>query len=247
VRLASLQSIVDAYGIARYREINPTIFTIVTFPFLFAVMFGDVGHGFLMLLLTVYLILNEKKLALRPPDDMFDMIFGGALTFLPPPSIIHTMLWWSIQSLRPQPTNLPVILPYTVRLVCCFTSDLVRAGRYVIFFMAMFSLFTGLIYNEAFSIPLTMFGTTHYKCPGDPGVSLIDIRTNEVQSGPDACVLRASASNTDRGSGWFLLDQYQALLCTLAGGVPSGFQHRVEPSIRAVSLWCRPSVAWIPL
>jgi V-type H+-transporting ATPase subunit a len=76
------QSIVDAYGIARYREINPTIFTIVTFPFLFAVMFGDVGHGFLMLLLTVYLILNEKKLALRPPDDMFDMIFGGALTTL---------------------------------------------------------------------------------------------------------------------------------------------------------------------
>lgn len=71
----------DAYGIARYREINPAIFTIVTFPFLFAVMFGDVGHGFLMLILTVYLIANEKKLALRPPDDMFDMIFGGEARF----------------------------------------------------------------------------------------------------------------------------------------------------------------------
>lgn len=54
------------------------------------------------------------------------------------------------------------------------------AGRYVIFFMALFSLFTGLIYNEAFSIPLALFGTTHYKCPTDHRVSLINIRTNEV-------------------------------------------------------------------
>lgn len=81
----------DAYGIARYREINPTIFTIVTFPFLFAVMFGDVGHGFLMLLLTVYLILNEKKLALRPPDDMFDMIFGGDPVTMK--SSVHKWSW----------------------------------------------------------------------------------------------------------------------------------------------------------
>jgi V-type H+-transporting ATPase subunit a len=57
---------------------------------------------------------------------------------------------------------------------------IVYAGRYVILAMAIFSLFTGLIYNEAFSIPLSIFGSTSWKCPSDPSISLIDIRTNEA-------------------------------------------------------------------
>lgn len=48
---------------AKYREANPGVFTIVTFPFLFAVMFGDWGHGICLLLATLVLIVREKKLA----------------------------------------------------------------------------------------------------------------------------------------------------------------------------------------
>ena len=69
----------DAYGIARYREVNPSVFTIVTFPFLFAVMFGDVGHAALMLMLTVWMVANERKVVKQELGDMLDMIFGGAL------------------------------------------------------------------------------------------------------------------------------------------------------------------------
>jgi V-type H+-transporting ATPase subunit a len=56
------QQIVDTYGIPRYREINPALFNIVTFPFLFGVMFGDIGHGLLLFLGALYLVQNNDEI-----------------------------------------------------------------------------------------------------------------------------------------------------------------------------------------
>ncbi|KAF9419078.1 H(+)-transporting V0 sector ATPase subunit a [Podila epigama] len=78
---AGFQAIVDAYGMARYREVNPGLFTIISFPFLFAVMFGDVGHGLIVLLLGIYLVLNEHKLT-SVDGEMFNMVFGGRYIIL---------------------------------------------------------------------------------------------------------------------------------------------------------------------
>lgn len=75
----SFQEIVDAYGVAKYREANPAPFTIVTFPFLFAVMFGDFGHGLLLLMFALVLVLREKTMGKQQLDEILAMCFGGKL------------------------------------------------------------------------------------------------------------------------------------------------------------------------
>ncbi|CAH1428233.1 unnamed protein product [Lactuca virosa] len=50
------------FRVAKYQEANPTIYTVITFPFLFADMFGDWGHGICLLIGALVLIAREGKL-----------------------------------------------------------------------------------------------------------------------------------------------------------------------------------------
>lgn len=76
------QTIINAYGTAKYQEVNPGLYTIVTFPFLFAVMFGDFGHGFLMFMAACAMIYWEKPLSRSKQDELFSMAFYGRYIML---------------------------------------------------------------------------------------------------------------------------------------------------------------------
>ena len=63
------QEITNTYGVPKYREINPTVFGIVTFPFQFAVMFGDYGHGSLIFLFAATMVMFNDRLKGGPLND----------------------------------------------------------------------------------------------------------------------------------------------------------------------------------
>uniref|UniRef100_A0A8C3J7W2 V-type proton ATPase subunit a n=1 Tax=Calidris pygmaea TaxID=425635 RepID=A0A8C3J7W2_9CHAR len=106
---SGFQNIVDAYGVGNYGEVNPALYNIITFPFLFAVMFGDFGHGLLVVIFALLAILYEKHPRLqRSQDEIMKMLFEG---------------------------------------------------RYVILLMGLFSVYTGLIYNDCFSKSFNIFGS----------------------------------------------------------------------------------------
>lgn len=78
----AFQEIVDAYGVARYQEANPAVYTVITFPFLFAVMFGDWGHGICLLLGALFLVLRESKFGTQKLGNFMEMAFGGRYIIL---------------------------------------------------------------------------------------------------------------------------------------------------------------------
>ncbi|KAF4527138.1 hypothetical protein B566_EDAN007229 [Ephemera danica] len=77
------QKLIDSYGISSYLEVNPALYTIVTFPFLFAVMFGDIGHAVLMTLFASWMVIWEKSLkAKNIKSEIWNIFFAGRYIIL---------------------------------------------------------------------------------------------------------------------------------------------------------------------
>ncbi|KAL5260203.1 hypothetical protein ACHWQZ_G010350 [Mnemiopsis leidyi] len=78
------QVIIDAYGVATYQEINPAIFTVITFPFLFGIMFGDMAHGLFLFLFGAWFIYKESYFDLRKHllDEIISMLYHGRYIIL---------------------------------------------------------------------------------------------------------------------------------------------------------------------
>ncbi|EFC40495.1 vacuolar proton translocating ATPase [Naegleria gruberi] len=72
------QQIVNSYGIPDYKEMNPAVAAVILFPFLFAVMFGDFGHGILLAAAAIAMVVFEKKLKpIAENSELLAMVFQG--------------------------------------------------------------------------------------------------------------------------------------------------------------------------
>ena len=99
--------LLNVYAVATCTEKSTLVFPpLLLSPLCFAIMFGDLGHGFILSLAALALVLNEKKIAKLKRDEIFDMAYSG---------------------------------------------------RYILLLMGVFSMYTGLLYNDVFSRCLTLF------------------------------------------------------------------------------------------
>ena len=71
------QDLTNSYGIPRYQEVNTAWLNIITFPFLFGIMFSDVGHGIFILALGIGFILFQKKLSQVKLNEIILMLFDA--------------------------------------------------------------------------------------------------------------------------------------------------------------------------
>lgn len=71
----AFQEFVNTYGIPRYQEANPALFTAATFPFLFGVMYGDIGHGSCLTLGALFLLLSNRYVDFRKTGDILGAVY----------------------------------------------------------------------------------------------------------------------------------------------------------------------------
>jgi len=60
--------VINTYGFPRYQEANPALLAVVTFPFIFGMMYGDVGHGAMLFLAGLAMCYYSDQLKFGMPD-----------------------------------------------------------------------------------------------------------------------------------------------------------------------------------
>ncbi|MGB4405637.1 MAG: V-type ATPase 116kDa subunit family protein [Sphaerochaeta sp.] len=92
--LEPFQKMVNNYSIPEYGTVNPTIFVMIAYLTMFGLMFGDVGQGFVLLLVGLLLQLSYKKNPLKE-DGLLSRNISKLLPYLGFSSMVFGVLFGS--------------------------------------------------------------------------------------------------------------------------------------------------------
>jgi V/A-type H+/Na+-transporting ATPase subunit I len=128
--------LVQVYGTARYRDIDPTLFTAFSFVLMFGMMFGDVGHGLMLVLLALWLRGRRRgrfaawrsvwpiPFAAGLAGAFFGLVYGEAFG----PTGLVPRLWLNPVD-RPVPLLLVALATGAVLLVVSYLFGIVNRWR----------------------------------------------------------------------------------------------------------------------
>jgi V/A-type H+-transporting ATPase subunit I len=107
------ESLVFSLGYPRKGEINPTYLMAFTFPFLFGIMFADVGQGAILVIVGILLLIMRKRVDIDKVDEIkrYFLLSAGIITlcgissmafgflfgeFFGPSGVLHPVLLFKI-------------------------------------------------------------------------------------------------------------------------------------------------------
>ncbi|KII60285.1 V-type proton ATPase subunit a isoform 1 [Thelohanellus kitauei] len=150
------QALVDSYGVSTYKEINPGLFMVVTFPFLFAVMFGDFGHALIMLFIGIYMVYKERELSKYKSHERLESGTTAGTT-----NDSHRIITVDVNTNfdgTAYPIGLDPIWMFAKNKLNLINSVKMKLSIIIGFFHMLFGMILGSMNHQFFNRPLDFYG-----------------------------------------------------------------------------------------
>jgi V/A-type H+-transporting ATPase subunit I len=161
--LKPFELLIGAYGIPRYGSIDPTVFVAISFLIMFGAMFGDIGHGLVLVILSFLIGFRTRNKILQQAKAL--MLYCGSS------SVVFGFLYGSFfgfefESLWLKPIeNIMEVFKISVFLGIAMISlgivinviNALRDRNYVRLFFDKSGLIGGLIYWLAIGLVVKLF------------------------------------------------------------------------------------------